>query len=275
VLFGASWSRLGSWCWVGDIVDPLGVSSKSITQWEENYETFGGVAPPSGLRDRPVSWLCWSVSDDRQITFKFVPHGQDLAEACFTAVTVKKARGWYCDSKYIQRTCSTSSKNFNSSALLCPTTLSTQARTTSWRTLLPGRWNPDSKAGWEPGKRVGCMCCHPWVRQGHYKQVLTSIQWASLVSWQWCNNLFIICGLIYQTETTVDNIVLCKSLRHFEGVLYLPYAASSSGPINFEPVSFSTSEVRDKPSCASEAFPDTIDIVNSQREVCGYIINVL
>jgi hypothetical protein len=150
-----------------------------------------------------------------------------------------------------------------------------KVRTTSWRTLLPRRWNPDSKAGWEPVKRVGCMCCHPWVRQGHYKQVLTSIQWASLVSWQWCNNLFIICGLIYQTETTVGNIVLCKSLRHFEGVLYLPYAASSSGPINFEPVSFSTSEVRDKPSCASEAFPDTIDIVNSQREVCGYIINVL
>jgi hypothetical protein len=38
---------------VGDIVDALGVSSKSITQWEDNYETFGDVAPASGPRGRP------------------------------------------------------------------------------------------------------------------------------------------------------------------------------------------------------------------------------
>ena len=37
-----------------------------------------------------------------------------------------------------------------------------------------------------------------------------SIQWASLVSRQWCNNLFIMYGVLYQMETTVDNIILCK-----------------------------------------------------------------
>jgi hypothetical protein len=38
---------------VGDIVYALGVSSKSITWWEDNYETFGNVAPPSGLWGHP------------------------------------------------------------------------------------------------------------------------------------------------------------------------------------------------------------------------------
>ena len=38
---------------VSDIVDALGMSSKSITRWEDNYETFGDVAPPSGLRGHP------------------------------------------------------------------------------------------------------------------------------------------------------------------------------------------------------------------------------
>ena len=36
-----------------DIAETLGVSTKSITRWEDKYEEFGLVDPPSVLRGRP------------------------------------------------------------------------------------------------------------------------------------------------------------------------------------------------------------------------------
>src|ERR1700728_3294428 len=52
---------------VGDIVDALGVSSNSITRWEDNYETFGDVAPPSGLQGGPRVLTTLMTDDLRQM----------------------------------------------------------------------------------------------------------------------------------------------------------------------------------------------------------------
>ena len=65
--------------------------SKSITQWEDNYEAFGDVAPPSGLRGR--SRVLTTLMTDDRCQISELPFF--VAEACFTAVTAEKARGWY------------------------------------------------------------------------------------------------------------------------------------------------------------------------------------
>ncbi|KAF8230049.1 hypothetical protein L208DRAFT_1159410, partial [Tricholoma matsutake] len=38
---------------MGDVADVLGMASKSIRQWTDNYDTHGHVDPPSVLRGRP------------------------------------------------------------------------------------------------------------------------------------------------------------------------------------------------------------------------------
>jgi transposase len=55
---------------VSDIVDALGVLSNSITRCEDNYETFGDVAPPSGLRGHPCILTMLMTDDLRQMISK-------------------------------------------------------------------------------------------------------------------------------------------------------------------------------------------------------------
>ena len=55
-----------------DIVEALGVSSRSITQWEDNYEQCGRMDPPTVLRGRPRI-LTSAMTDDLQEMIKETP----------------------------------------------------------------------------------------------------------------------------------------------------------------------------------------------------------
>jgi hypothetical protein len=73
---------------VGQIINALAVSSDSIRRWQDNYETYGCVNPPSVLQGH--HWPLESEFTER-----------DLHEAWFMAVTTDKAQGWFAHSGYI------------------------------------------------------------------------------------------------------------------------------------------------------------------------------
>jgi transposase len=49
------------------IVETLGISSKSITRWENNYEEYGRVDPQTMLRGRPRILTSTMTEDLREI----------------------------------------------------------------------------------------------------------------------------------------------------------------------------------------------------------------
>ena len=50
-----------------DIVEALGVSSRSVTRWEDNYEDYGCVNRPSAIRGRPRTLDTFMTEDLRQL----------------------------------------------------------------------------------------------------------------------------------------------------------------------------------------------------------------
>ena len=50
-----------------DVADILGVASKSIRRWADNYDTHGRVDPPSVLRGRPRLLNSEAISDLQEL----------------------------------------------------------------------------------------------------------------------------------------------------------------------------------------------------------------
>jgi transposase len=77
---------------IEDVAEVLGVSSKSIGRWSDNYDAEGRVDPLSVLRGRPHTLTANAIQELHDVFSRFTPQSQSLPKTWMKMLQTSRKR---------------------------------------------------------------------------------------------------------------------------------------------------------------------------------------